>query len=240
MAGTAQVSPIVQSPKPDGDTAKVNRSSVLFVWEKKVKKYTFLNGVRQPGTYEVKKANFIMLLPEATRDYFNIPQYTPSQELADQIETYDVAAYSYTRYKNIGENTGVSVAVKAHKRKKPAPIPSARLDKISVIIPLLDRKTAKGNYRTVSLSFPAFFSVTMLCQAIGTALKNSQVDRKPSYFLFEGKREAIPYGATGGSPFTGMDHGAWLATAEIVPSGGATNVILASSAGDFDGTTTGG
>ena len=239
MATKAKLAPVA-SGNPEGDTPKVDRSIIIFNWQKKVKVYTTNEQGQPTSERTTKKANLILSIAEATRDIFNIPKFTPSDAVADEIETYAVKAYTYTRYKNIGDAQGVAVEVPAHRRKKPASTPPSELVKHHIQIPVLDKKTAKGYTRTVSFSFPTFFSVAMLCQAVGTMLAGAPSDRKTPHFIFQGRRHPIPYGAPKDQPFAGFDHGAWLATALIEPSGGGTDVIIVDISGDRDGTATGG
>jgi hypothetical protein len=84
-----------------------------------------------------------------------------------------------------------------------------------------DKRTPKGNPRTVSIAFPKWFTLVMITQALGQMLGGATGDKKPAWFKTSNSQYySIYYGGNVNqdAPILNAKCGAWVATAVIVPT----------------------
>lgn len=152
-------------------------------------------------------ATLAMNVNDAVIDYFNIP--TPVEaELTEALaaRSTTIPTFTYTRYKDAGEATGELTTVTEHSRTSGGG--GRGTIKNVARVPMETKLAAKsGKPRTTSFKFPSFFTVYMIDQAIGSAIKNNQ---PRNYELRGKKRLFIPNAST--AVLSGLSGGAWVVT----------------------------
>lgn len=161
-------------------------------------------------------ANAILLIDEAVVDYFNIPVTTTvSAQVRQTIKTF-----TYKRYKDFTDTTGVDVIVPAHERGG-----SASKSVGNVVRLATELKTSRDRPRTCSIRFPSFFNLIMIGQALGTMIKA----KTPNTWKLERSGRSyplVPSTATG--LLAGYESGAWVVTTPVT----ATNADDTSGVGE--------
>lgn len=160
-----------------------------------------------PGDDVTVTANVTLLIPEVITDYFNIP----TVENAGGAAVQHIESFTYSRYDDFGDSTGVTTTVSAHDRTAP----SGRKGAGKVIrLPHESLLTSKGRPRTCSIRFPSFFSILMLDQAIGSMLKLHQ----PLKWKLDNTGKSYPFVPnTSTGVLTGRTSGAWVVAAPVNP-----------------------
>ncbi|WP_413175391.1 hypothetical protein [Anabaena azotica] len=207
------------------DTPKLNRSMLLLGFQIRVPEYTL-----NPTTRERTRSGYKNVIDQVQIywsakifDYFGITELdidlsslensgVPWTQGADQVAKY---------YNDLTQGAATTtVNRKAANRRTGRIKASSAKTGLSLQVPLLESKTAKGQYRRVSLLLPKFFNLVMVTQALSQIFAGaSKADRRPPYFITEaGARYSLPYSpqmSTKGV-IAPADCGAWLLTTPMM------------------------
>ncbi len=152
--------------------------------------------------------NVILLIPDDVVGHFNIPE-APANVYGG-VARQVIAQYTYKRYKDFTDSTGVDVIVPAHERG----VSGKESAENVVRLPHATLKTAAGRPRTCSIRFPRFFNLIMISQALGSMIKANE----PASFKLDSTGKSHPFVQnTSTTVFTGYESGAWVATTLMTP-----------------------
>jgi hypothetical protein len=150
-------------------------------------------------------ANAILLIPEDVTDHFNIPTVENVSAQVQQV----IKGYTYQRYGDFTDSTGIQVVVPDFERGGGGGTASA---KNVVRLPHATLKTSKKKPRTCSIRFPRFFNLIMIGQALGTMLKAHAPDK----WMLDRTGKKYPFlASTSTGLMPGYQSGAWVVTTPV-------------------------
>ncbi|HSN66275.1 MAG TPA: hypothetical protein VLS94_06515 [Fusibacter sp.] len=204
---------------PDGDTAgdskKVNRSTVLLIWQREFAEVTVTNeqtGETTSGASRVAKNNYFMYLTDAFVTYFDVPKFTGIIPDTMAIKAVTVRQHARKRFKGLDELTEVTSDVNEHTRM--VTYQGTRYKTHAFKIPT-GKITSNGTIATVAIGFPSFFTMPMIAQALGTMTANAVADRKPSFMITPSGRKAPLIRDPASGIIPDFKSGAWVATTAL-------------------------
>jgi hypothetical protein len=245
----SQKTTVPASADASGSTKKVKRVAICFNFVRELAEYTLDPTTKKPvkGLIKTVKGNLIAYITDNIRDHYKIAVLAAAAAATGSTtgknpQLIEVQPVSYERALTVDGTTKITISRGGYKYYKQSRAKTKRGK--AVKIPLGDdRKTAKGNQRYFHFSFPEWFTVPMIMQAISTMLKDASNDRKPLTFKMaaSGATYPIPYGMTMNDVPQGWDNAAWLSTT-LQTEQNITNRdkitgkdITVSSAGDLNG-----
>jgi len=206
---------------------------ILLAWSKTFEKYTITpaaNGspaTKTPsGTSETRTGNVFMRLEAGFITHFNITPYQAvgtTTNTADTTDTYsiiNVAGGTRNVYNSIDATATTAITFDAFDRLTGGKKQSNRQSGHTIQLPL-NKFTAKGLMRHVSLRFPRFFNLIMIAQATSGIMQNATAANQPLYFKTQSGVTYPLYYSTGvlaQAVISPSKSGAWVATTPVTPS----------------------
>jgi hypothetical protein len=211
----------------------VTHGTVLLTWSKTFEKYTITPAsgntpaTKTPAGPETRTGNVFLRLEANFITHFNITTYiaagATAGATADTTDTYNiinVAGGTRNVYTTIDGTATTAITYDAFDRLTGGKKQSNRQSGHTIQLPV-NKLTAKGLMRHVSLRFPRFFNLIMIAQATSQMMQNATAANQPLYFKTQSGVTYPLYYSTGvlaKAVISPSKSGAWVNTAPVTPS----------------------